>query len=157
MKLFHISSALLVTLSSLVCFADDRPIVFDGTFWHTLTKSEKGLFVAGFVEGNGIGFAQGKSAATNALIDIHGVKGARADAAIQVSNNLDPSRYSFGLIADGVDDCYKDFRNRDVEVDMCIAWAVDGIQGDDDKSREAFLESVRQSVTAAKAGAKAKQ
>jgi hypothetical protein len=117
---------------------------------------EKIYFISGFAAGNRVGFSQGKYMAVSALMDIPGVKGARGEAAKHTPNNVDASPYSFGQISDGVDECYKDFRNRDVEVDMCIAWAVDGIQGDDDKSREAWIEGVRQD-TAAAIAAKAKQ
>lgn len=158
MKSSLISLSLLMVLGTLVCLADDRPIVFDGAFWHTLTKDDKVFFVTGFVEGNRIGFTQGKYMAVDALMDIPGVKGPRSEAAKHTPNNVDTSPYGFGLILDGVDECYKDFRNRNVEVDMCIAWAVAGLQGDDDKSREAWMEAVRQDTAAAMAAkAKAKQ
>jgi hypothetical protein len=157
MRLSYVNLLLWMALMCPTCLAEERGVVINGAFWHTLTKAEKGFFVAGYVVGNQLGFAQGRAAAVNDLMDIHGVAGARAERALKTTNNLDAGPFTFGQISDGVDECYKDFRNREVEVDMCIAWAVDGIQGDDDKSREAFLESVRESEAAAKAKAKASQ
>ena len=152
MKSSLISLSLLTALMCPTCLAEEQGVVINGAFWHTLTKAEKGYFVAGYVVGNQLGFAQGRTAAVNDLMDVHGVAGARAERALKATNNLDASPFTFGQISDGVDECYKDFRNREVEVDMCIAWAVDGIQGDDDKSRESFLESVRESERARRQG-----
>lgn len=147
---YRVGLLLLMLLGTAASRADDRSLAIDGVYWHSLTTDEKVHFIQGFIVGNNIGFGLGKYLGVNALIDIPGVKGARAEAAMHTANTVDATPYTFGQLKDGIDECYKDFRNRDLDVDVCFSWAVSGIRGDDDQSRKNFLDLSRQAAAQAK-------
>jgi hypothetical protein len=50
---------------------------------------------------------------------------------------------TFETLADGVDKCYSDFRNRNLDVRYCVHWAVRGVRGDSNATRESYLADER--------------
>ena len=57
----------------------------------------------------------------------------------------DPHDLTFGTVVEGVDKCYDDFRNANLDVSLCIDWTVRGVKGDADAQREQHLASARKS------------
>jgi hypothetical protein len=100
---------------------------FDGDFWIPKTKELKILYVVGFVDGRNDGINE----AAEAL-------GAKID---------DPrlsklaSEVTAGQTVDGVDEFYKDWRNRKVLLRDAMQYAMDEAQGKDDSN---LLLSMRQ-------------
>ncbi len=47
----------------------------------------------------------------------------------------------------GMDECYKDFRNQKLTVDICFDWTILGVHGVSDAVREDYLEFMRKSAT----------
>jgi hypothetical protein len=118
-------------------------IKVDGSYWEQLTEKEKVAYIVGYVDGRDDGYKQGKYQALLAVIDVPGVRGAPSEKAAALSDSSSGIPYTFGQLVDGIDACYKDFRNRLLQVSTCYKWAVDGIQGKDDKTREIYLETIR--------------
>jgi len=59
----------------------------------------------------------------------------------------DPSNMTFGQLRDGIDECFKDFRNQSLLIEDCANWAALGANGASDSEREAVLELLRKSAS----------
>jgi hypothetical protein len=117
--------------------------MMDGTIWPHLTGEERLAVVQGYIDGRRAGFSLGKAAALQALADVPGVNGVRRTNAATREDHFSGDKYSLVQLTDGVNECYKDFRNQRLPLDMCYLWTVMGIKGESDAGREKFLESVR--------------
>jgi hypothetical protein len=134
---------LLCLACSLAVRAEDRSLIMDGVFWSTLTPIEKVRFIQGFTVGHESGFLQGEAQTAADLADIPGVKGARTKAATTNPNAFGGMSYTFGQLVAGMDECYKDFRNQKLKVDVCFTWTVFGIKGEDEELRTNYLQESR--------------
>jgi hypothetical protein len=68
----------------------------------------------------------------------------RATTASKEEDPFSGDKYSLEQLTDGINECYKDFRNGRLPLDECYLWAVRGIQGDSDADgAEKYLEDVR--------------
>jgi hypothetical protein len=137
---------IIIFISVLLCGARGQcaeKIKTDGSYWEQLTQKEKVAFVVGYVGGRDDGYKLGKYQAVFTVIDVPGVRGAPSQKAIDLSDGSSGLPYTFGQLVEGIDACYKDFRNKMLEVSTCYKWTIDGIQGKDDKAREIYLESIR--------------
>jgi hypothetical protein len=117
--------------------------MMDGTGWPRLTEQERLIAVQGYIDGRRAGFSLGKAAALQALADVPAVKGVRATTASKEEDPFSGDKYSLAQLTEGINECYKDFRNQRLPLDMCYLWTVRGIQGASDADREKFLEDVR--------------
>jgi hypothetical protein len=113
----------------------------DAVFWTKLPLDSKLAFAEGFIAGYDDGFIDGRVKAVIA-IDPSG-KSPKRQQALHGNPDNDPNDLTFGQLVAGIDSCYKDFRNNAPEVSTCADWAVQGIEGVSDASREAFLERER--------------
>jgi hypothetical protein len=106
---------------------------FDGDFWISKTDAIKLTYVLGFVDGRNDGI------------------GAAAEAVGTTVNDPRLSKLSseatVGQIVDGVDDFYKDWRNRKVLLRHAMQYVEDEAQGKDDSKLLLFM---RQSDSAPK-------
>jgi hypothetical protein len=122
----------------------DRTInTINGTDWSRFTDRERLIAVQGYIDGRRAGFSLGKAAALQALADVPAVKGVRATTASKEEDPFSGDKDSLAQLKEGIDECYKDFRNQGLPLDMCYLWTVRGIQGASDADREKFLEDVR--------------
>jgi hypothetical protein len=129
--------ALLLLLTASVSRADDRSITTDGVFWNKLTDSMKVAFLVGYSSG----YLSSSTDVGGQLIKRNQLT---QEALKALTKDRDPNAISFGTLEDGVDACYKDFRNERVSVNVCIDWVVMGVNGDSDSARSQFLEWARQ-------------
>jgi hypothetical protein len=104
----------------------------DGVFWKGLDESAKVRFLEGYSAGWYFGFNRGQHVANPAE---------KSKGSASVVEDL--SDITFGTLVEGVDKCYADFRNSNLLVSDCVAWAALGVHGVNDKDREGFLETVR--------------
>jgi hypothetical protein len=142
---------LWLLLGSVSLWGDDSSrLAIDGTYWAKLTVNQKVPFMIGYVDGRDEGFEQGKLQALNLLIDVSGVKGEPSKRVLALTDYSSGTPYLFGQLVDGVDTCYKDFRNQSLTVNDCYTWTVYGIRGESDKQREEFLEILRKAHANAK-------
>jgi hypothetical protein len=117
--------------------------MMDGSVWPHLTEKERLVVVQGYIDGRRTGFSLGKAAALHALADVPGVKGVRTANAAKSEDPFSGDKYSLSQLTDGINECYKDFRNGRLPLDECYLWTVLGIQGDSDTDREKYLEDMR--------------
>ena len=115
-----LTACTLGILASTHTFADDAPDR-DGNWWRTLDKTTKNAYMTGFFDGINLGhdFSYWDWASDT--------KQYSCFALTQRSFNNYASRYlskvTSGQVADGLDDFYKDFRNRSIEIPHA-AWIV---------------------------------
>jgi hypothetical protein len=117
--------------------------MLDGTVWPRLTEQERLIAVQGYIDGRRAGFSLGTAAALQALADVPGVKGVRTTNVAKKEDPFSGDKYPLAQLTEGINERYKDFRNKRVPLDMCYLWTVRGIQGVSDADREKFLEDVR--------------
>jgi hypothetical protein len=130
------SITLLLLLTASVSLAENRSITTDGVFWKGLTDSMKVAFLIGY----GSGYLSSSTDVGGQLIKRNQLT---EEALKALTKDRDPNAISFGTLEDGVDSCYKDFRNERVSVNVCIDWVVMGVNGDSDSARSQFLEWAR--------------
>jgi hypothetical protein len=129
---------MLCCLLQVTLHAQEHESNFNGTFWNDLPRVQKVWFIMGYTHGYDEG-------ATDAL-DIAGDKLPGNKATLKdVHSVFSADRMTFGTVVDGVDKCYSDFRNRRLDITYCIDWAILGVKGEDDQSREKLLVMGRKS------------
>jgi len=109
---------LFAVLSLLLCLPLNAQSDFDGDFWIPRTKDAKLMYVVGFVDGRNDGIN---------------------DAADALGTKIDDPRVSklgsaitVGQLIDGLDEFYKDWRNRKVLLRDAIQYVEDEANGKDD-------------------------
>ena len=117
--------------------------MMDDTVWPHLTQKERLVVVQGYLDGRRTGFFLGKAAALQAIADVPGVKGVRTTNAKNKEDTFSGDKYPLAQLTEGINECYEDFRNQRLPLDVCYMWTVLGIQGDSDADREKYLEGVR--------------
>jgi hypothetical protein len=130
---------LLICLMPAILHAQDRTVTEDATFWKSMRPDQKTTYIMGFVNGYGSGELW-----VRAALQINQIK--EPQSAVAAADKYDGTGITFGTLVDGVDKCYSDFRNSRVDVSMCVVWTIDGIEGENDVSRESFLADVRKSA-----------
>jgi hypothetical protein len=100
--------------------------MMDGTVWTHLTEKERLVVVQGYIDGRRAGFSLGKAAALHALADVPEVKGVRRTNAAKTEDSFSGDKYSLEQLTDGINECYKDFRNGRLPLDECYLWTVLG-------------------------------
>jgi hypothetical protein len=95
----------------------------------------------GFIDGFGSGYTEGKAEAS--LIYDPAQTGPKMAAIRNKHSDEDPSNMTFGQLRDGIDECFKDFRNQSLLIEDCAGWAALGANGASDSEREAVLEILR--------------
>ncbi len=109
---------LFAALSLLLCLPVHAQSDFDGDFWIPRTQDTKLMYVIGFVDGRNDG-----------INDLAEVLGTTID---------DPrvsklgSKITTGQMVDGVDEFYKDWRNRQVLLRDAMQYVEDEARGKDD-------------------------
>jgi hypothetical protein len=102
----------------LYCIALYGQTDFDGDFWLTKVQDAKTLYVFGFVDGRNDGI----NAAAEALgTDVYNPKISKLS-----------SRVTVAQIIDGIDEFYKEWRNRKVLLRHAMQYVMDEAQGKDD-------------------------
>jgi hypothetical protein len=117
--------------------------MMDGTVWPHLTEQERLVAVQGYVDGRRAGFSLGKFAALEVFADVPGAKGVRTTNAKNKEDPFSGDKFPLVQLTEGIDECYKDFRNQRLPLDVCYLWTVRGIQGASDADREKYLEDLR--------------
>lgn len=133
-------AAFLICLMPVALHGEDRTITTDGTWWTSLTKMEKLIFIQGYTAG----FFDGIGDLSAAITHSHNVV---PSSAMQEAEGMGPDSISFGAVVEGVDKCYGDFRNSRLDVSTCVIWTVDGVKGVDDGKRDRYLQLMRQAVS----------
>jgi hypothetical protein len=138
-----IPAVLVSEVSVRSALPQERTInMMDGSAWPLLTEQERLIAVQGYIDGRRSGFSLGKFAALEAFADVPGAKGIRTTVA-KKEDPFSGDKYPLAQLTDGINECYKDFRNRRLPLDVCYMWTVLGIQGESDASREKYLEDLR--------------
>lgn len=116
---------IVAVLLLLPCLPLHAQSEFDGDFWIPKTRDLKLVYVVGFVDGRS-----------------HGIN----DAANALGVKIDDPRLSklasevtAGQIVDGVDDFYKDWRNRKIVLRHAMEYVLDEAQGKDDSKLLLFM------------------
>jgi hypothetical protein len=114
-----------VLLSSLPVHAQSD---FDGDFWISKTDAIKLTYVLGFVDGRSDGISAAADAVGTTIKDPRISKLA--------------SEVTVGQIVEGVDDFYKDWRNRKVLLRHALEYVEDEAQGKDDSKLLLFMRQL---------------
>jgi hypothetical protein len=109
---------LLATFVPLLCITSFGQSQFDGDSWIPKLQDAKILYVVGFVDGRNDGI---NDAAEALGTDIYNPKISKL-----------ASKVTVGQIVDGVDEFYKDWRNRKVLLRHAMQYVMDEAQGKDD-------------------------
>ena len=115
----------------------------NGSFWKALSKTQKIGFVQGYSMGYTQGFFEGKVGALD-VVDPQKQSTNYVNALI-ATPKLNPNGRTFTQLADGIDQCFKDFRNINLPISACVNWTIRGLNGESDFDREQFLETARKS------------
>jgi hypothetical protein len=124
---------LLLCMVPIAIHAEDRSITMDGTYWKGLTHEQKVNFIEGYTEGWEFGFDRGQYAADPNL----------KVAKVVGTEDEDTSGITFGTLVEGVDKCYDDYRNSNISVKYCVAWATMGIHGVKASALENLMVAMR--------------
>src|ERR1700722_4184936 len=116
MRLYELP--LLATLLLLPCLPLQAQSDFDGDFWLPRTKDAKIMYVVGFIDGRNDGINDAAEALGTKVDDPRVAKLA--------------SEITVGQIVDGVDEFYKDWRNRKVLLRHAMEYVEDEAKGKDD-------------------------
>jgi hypothetical protein len=110
------TALLLLGLIPFCAHAEDRSLTEDGTFWNSLSDTEKVHFLIGFVNGYNAGVLD---------LRIPIEKSRPSDATVKTIEPLfDTSQITFGTLEAGVDKCYSDFRNSRLNVQSGRDWRL---------------------------------
>jgi hypothetical protein len=109
-------------------------------FWNNLTKSQKAFFVIGYTEG----YVSGGNDMLGWMQIHHPQQTPTSKPRVPDS----PLEITYSTLIDGIDQCYSDFRNRQLNVEYCFDWTVQGIRGMSDEERESYLVQVRRAISA---------
>jgi hypothetical protein len=116
---------LLAAFAPLLCITCHGQSQFDGDFWVPKSKDLKILYVVGFVDGRNDGI---NDAAKALGTDIYNPKISKLASNVTV-----------GQIVDGLDEFYKDWRNRKILLRHAMEYVQDEAQGKDDSDLLRFL------------------
>jgi len=119
---------LLAPCLLLTCLSAHPQSEFDGDFWLSKSKDAKILYVVGFVDGRNHGINEAEEALGTKVEDPRLSKLA--------------SQVTVGQIVDGVDELYKDWRNRKVLLRHAMEYVVDEAQGKDDSKLLLFMRQL---------------
>jgi hypothetical protein len=114
---------------------DSRVLHSNGLFWKSLSENERIVYLEGYTSGYG---ESALEAASLLKIEKTGTANMR--------NTLRSMNYDgvpFGQLVSGVDSCYEDFRNQQLDVGDCLSWAKMGIDGWSDDRRQTYLRALR--------------
>jgi len=109
---------LLATFVPLLCITSYGQSQFDGDFWIPKHQDAKLVYVIGFVDGRNDGINDAAEALGS---DIYNPKISKL-----------ASKVTVGQIVDGVDEFYKDWRNRKVLLRHAMQYVMDEAEGKDD-------------------------
>ncbi len=110
----------------------------DGFWWTSQSSTAKVFFVSGYVEGMSAASAGVKAAVS---------EGAAKDSVPSRSfllREFDYSNVRAGQLVDGVDEFYKDFRNKGIEIADALLYVRDQISGESEERLKDFLNKLRQ-------------
>lgn len=124
----RVSRVYLLAFFPLLCVASHAQSQFDGDFWIPKTKDAKILYVVGFVDGRNHGINEAADAFNTKVDDPRLSKLA--------------SEVTVGQIIDGVDEFYKDWRNRKVVLRHAMEYVMDEAQGKDDSKLLLFMRQL---------------
>lgn len=127
-------AAVLICLIPICALAQSTASTPNGAMWKRLNKNEKLYMVVGYEEGFKTGIADQSMALLN-----NGVSA----STIRSTPSPHRVRTTYGDLVDGVDACYSDFRNSQLDIGVCINWVKDGISGKSDKVRSDYLQEMR--------------
>lgn len=122
-------AALLICLTPMVVHADDPNDQTAGAWWKGLTDVQK----LWFVQGSAHGYNAGTSGTSLYLGHFRNGRNARGR----------PIGITYGTLVGGVDKCYLDFRNNNLDVEVCLDWTVRSVHGASEPTGEQFLEKMR--------------
>src|SRR5258708_7156460 len=98
----------LVLIETGVCWSQ-KSLEMNGSFWKNLSETQKIGLVQGYSMGYTQGFFEGKVSALD-IVDPKKQAANYADALI-ATPKLNPNGRTFTQLADGINQCFKDFRN----------------------------------------------
>ncbi len=124
----RISRLCLLLFCPLLCVALHAQSQFDGDFWIPKTEDVKMLYVVGFIDGRSHGINEAADAFNTKIDDPRLSKLA--------------SEVTVGQIVDGVDEFYKDWRNRKVILRHAMEYVMDEAQGKDDSKLLLFMRQL---------------
>jgi hypothetical protein len=119
----RISRLCVLVFFPLLCVALHAQSQFDGDFWVSKTKD-----AVGFVDGRNQGINEAAEAFNTKIEDSRLAKLA--------------SEVTVGQIVDGVDEFYKDWRNRRVVLRHAMEYVMDEAQGKDDSKLLLFMRQL---------------
>lgn len=126
-----------------LCLAQNT-VTLNGFYWKGLSLEQQLAFATGYIDGFGSGYIQGK--VDISLIYDPAQAGSKRAAVAHKSSDDDPSNMTFGQLRDGIDECFKDFRNQSLQIEECADWAALGANGASDSIREKDLELWRKAA-----------
>ena len=135
-------TALIAILGLGVC-SGQKSLDMNGVFWKSLSETQK----IGFVQGYSMGYTQGFFEGKVSALDVVDPKkqGSNYASALIATPKFNPNGRTFNQLADGIDQCFKDFRNVQLPISVCVNWTIRGVDGESDAERESFLEIARKS------------
>jgi hypothetical protein len=136
----------LVLIETGVCWSQ-KSLEMNGSFWKNLSETQKIGLVQGYSMGYTQGFFEGKVSALD-IVDPKKQAANYADALI-ATPKLNPNGRTFTQLADGINQCFKDFRNVQLPISACMNWTIRGLNGESDSAREQFLVTARKSQSQA--------
>jgi hypothetical protein len=140
---FHKVIALFIAVTGAGVCSCQKTLEMNGLFWKSLSPTQKIGFVQGYSMGYTQGFFEGKVRALD-IVDSK-KQGTNYASALIATPLVDPNGKTFNQLADGVDQCFKDFRNIQLPISVCMNWTIRGVNGESDRERERFLETARKS------------
>jgi hypothetical protein len=140
---FYKVIALFVALTGAGVCLGQKDLQMNGIFWKSLSQTQK----IGFVQGYSVGYTQGFFEGKVGALDIADPKkqGTNYESALIATPKFNPNGRAFNQLSDGIDQCFKDFRNVQLPVSVCMNWTIRGLNGESDAEREKFLEMARRS------------
>jgi hypothetical protein len=132
---------ILFALTSVCLCSGQEKLILNGTYWNGMPVMQRLGFIQGYSHGYDQGLTDGKWIAIGVLD--HKLAGPNTPTAIEAESPTSPDGITVGQLVEGVDLCYKDFRNTQLPISACVQWAVMGVKGRSDAERETVLQSGR--------------
>jgi hypothetical protein len=128
-KMKRFVTALMVLLGTQTAFAQRQaPQKHDGYWWVSLNSEDKLYFVDGYTAG--LGFASDQMTLKCLSVEpAHDKEALHRCAADPWMVPFDFGKSTMGQVSDGVDDFYKDFRNKLIDVRVAIRYVRDELAG----------------------------
>ncbi len=114
----------------------------DGNYWNNLDKTNKYFYLKGYFDGINLGYK----------LSIWGVDSSKIDCALEVVNSFNEHTSNYlqhvtgTQMLDGLDEFYKDYRNRNIMIKDSIWLILNSIAGKSEQEMQLMIETYRENA-----------